>query len=61
MAIVLSSSSLQPLELAQSRILRVATSKTTLNKPLLRDDIFYSGSLSRIPEYANNVSTFKNG
>jgi len=42
-------------EMTQSRILRVA-SKATLNKPMFRDDIFYSGSLLRIPQYANHVS-----
>lgn len=40
-------------EMTNSRIIRVA-SKVTLNKPLYRDDIFYSGSLLRIPDYANN-------
>ncbi|CAL8110742.1 unnamed protein product [Orchesella dallaii] len=43
-------------EMTNSRIIRVA-SKVTLNKPLYRDDIFYSGSLLRIPDYANNVMT----
>ncbi|ODM93666.1 Monocarboxylate transporter 14 [Orchesella cincta] len=43
-------------EMTNSRILRVA-SRVTLNKPLYRDDIFYSGSLLRIPDYANNVMT----
>jgi hypothetical protein len=41
-------------EMTQSRILRVG-SRATLNKPMYRDDIFYSGSLLRIPQYANNV------
>lgn len=42
-------------EMTQSRILRVA-SKVSLTKPMYRDDIFYSGSLLRLPQYANNVS-----
>lgn len=41
-------------EMSNSRIIRVA-SKVTLNKPMYRDDIFYTGSMLRIPEYANNV------
>ncbi|OXA42588.1 Monocarboxylate transporter 5 [Folsomia candida] len=42
-------------EMTQSRILRVA-SKVSLTKPMYRDDIFYSGSLLRLPQYANNVN-----
>lgn len=41
-------------EMTNSKIIRVA-SRVTLNKPLYRDDIFYSGSLLRLPDYANNV------
>lgn len=37
-----------------SKIIRLV-SKATLNKPLYRDDIFFGGSLLRIPDYANNV------
>ncbi|CAG7827515.1 unnamed protein product [Allacma fusca] len=41
-------------EMTRSRILRVS-SKNIINKALYRDDIFYSGSMRRIPEYAETV------
>lgn len=41
-------------EMTQSRILRVS-SRVSLTKPMYRDDIFYTGSLLRLPQYADNV------
>jgi len=41
-------------EMSHSKILQLS-STTTLNKPMYRDDIFYSGSMKKVPEYAENV------
>lgn len=41
-------------ENTNSKIVQLA-SRLTLNKPMYRDDIFYTGSIMRLPDYANNV------
>ncbi len=46
-------------ENTNSKIVQLLASKVTLNKPMYRDDIFYTGSIMRLPDYANNVDHLK--
>jgi len=47
--LMLSNSALITTDMSQSRILRI-NNKSKLNKPLYREDIFFTGSLHAVPE-----------